>query len=678
MRGKAKILTIVLAITATVACVSAPEVLDNDFKDSSCLPTTTINISLSESRTQLGKLNGNTYPLYWSAGDRISVNGLQSEEAEIYPNNPAIASFIVQGEIEGEYQIAYPYAPKGKVVFAENQMHKDNTTFGQGVSTMYGIGTSKGIQLNHLTGILKIGVVGSATLTKVRLSTTDRAVAGLFDIDFESGKVTPTSQAKYSVNYSFGGGVQLNTSEPTYMHIAIPAGEYSSINIVLYDSDGGAMSATLTAPNSKPIAAGVIREFDKNITYAANHKVEVGKPLPMWSEGYLDIHFINSARGECCFYIMPDGTTLLVDAGETKTSNTLGKESTEQRPSAQIRPYITYVNYIKHFLPHDKEYIDYCAPSHFHIDHIGQANYATDVSPEGFPLTGLLAIYYEIPFRHILDHTYPDYEIENDSDEEDSSNEDDSAGENVTRALNFDKGISYYWGNFVNWGVANNKFTATRFTPGEYQIEMLYAPKKYPYFKIFNLCANGFVWGAENGVEKLRGGEQDGNAGSCGFHIRYGNFDYIACGDLVSKAQNLVALYVRDFLNYGANQYYNFFDAFKAHHHLASNSWGTQMQVSTNHFTPKVVIDHCFNAHKPDPEKLSFIVNSEWSEGFFATNIHPNIYASHADLVNKITAYNGHIVLRVTPGGEEFYVYMLNDSDFEYRVKSIHGPYESH
>ena len=42
----------------------------------------------------------------------------------------------------------------------------------------------------------------------------------------------------------------------------------------------------------------------------------VGKTLPLWSEGNLDIHFINTARGECCFYILPDGTTLLVDAGE--------------------------------------------------------------------------------------------------------------------------------------------------------------------------------------------------------------------------------------------------------------------------------------------------------------------------------------------------------------------------
>ena len=37
----------------------------------------------------------------------------------------------------------------------------------------------------------------------------------------------------------------------------------------------------------------------------------------------------------------------------------------------------------------------------------------------------------------------------------------------------------------------------------------------------------------------------------------------------------------------------------------------------------------------------------------------------------------GQIVIRVANGGGEFYVSMLDDTDFEYKVKSIHGPYNS-
>ena len=84
----------------------------------------------------------------------------------------------------------------------------------------------------------------------------------------------------------------------------------------------------------------------------------VGQTLPDWSEGCLDIHLINSGRGECCFYIMPDGTTLLVDAGEVDK----GKINCDQRPNDETRPYITYANFIKHFLPEGKDAIDYCLP----------------------------------------------------------------------------------------------------------------------------------------------------------------------------------------------------------------------------------------------------------------------------------------------------------------------------
>ena len=35
-----------------------------------------------------------------------------------------------------------------------------------------------------------------------------------------------------------------------------------------------------------------------------------------WKEGYLDIHHIVTGSGDCVFSVMPDGTTLLVDAGD--------------------------------------------------------------------------------------------------------------------------------------------------------------------------------------------------------------------------------------------------------------------------------------------------------------------------------------------------------------------------
>ncbi|MBQ9137910.1 MAG: MBL fold metallo-hydrolase [Alistipes sp.] len=370
-------------------------------------------------------------------------------------------------------------------------------------------------------------------------------------------------------------------------------------------------------------------------------KAEVGKALPAWSEGELDIHLINTGRGECCFYILPDGTTLLVDAGEITQEKDY---PIAQKPSNSVRPYITYAQYIKHFMPKGRQSIDYCAPSHLHIDHIGAADAVTETSPAGYRKAGLLALYDEVPYNHILDRLYPTY-----------------AEDEVTPPLSGQ--LSEDWAKFVTWGVKEKRFTAERFTPGKEQIVLRYNSEQYSNFSLLNICANGFVvCKNSDGSVGITGKKPStgGNPASCGFHIRYGKFDYIACGDLTSSPQNLVAFYFRDFIGCGN------LDAFKCHHHLASNSWGSQMQNCN--FDPRVVLGHCFASTKPHAEKLAAILPI--IEDFFATNIHPDIEAENRELISKISGYNGHIVLRVAPGGENFTVYMLDDSNFIHTVKS--------
>ena len=227
----------------------------------------------------------------------------------------------------------------------------------------------------------------------------------------------------------------------------------------------------------------------------------VGESLPAWSQGYLDIHFINTGRGECCFYILPDGTTLLVDAGELATD----KNSVAQRPDSNTQPHVAYAKYIRHFLPKGKSAIDYCAPSHLHTDHIGGVDMVIGTAEAGYRKAGLTALYDYVPYNHILDQAYPSY------------TEDEK-----TPAI--EGQLSQDWAKFVTWGVANGKFTADRFTPGKQQIVLVNDAAKYSDFSILNICANGFVWVKDksgNGVIKGKKPATGGNPASCGFHIRY-------------------------------------------------------------------------------------------------------------------------------------------------------------
>ena len=231
-------------------------------------------LSLEESRTQLGEKAGELYPLYWSNGDKISVNGVASNEIAINGQS-AVATFTVSGTLATPYCIAYPAANAGEVVFADQQLYTEGT-IANGASTMYAYNENGGgVAMKHLTGILKIGVTGNKTLSYAQISTVDRKpIAGAFALNFENGELAATSASKELIGYSFGDGVALS-SEPTYIHVAVPAGVYEELYVTLYDNEGGVMYATIKAGDNKPLAAGMVREFSNTLVYASNASVFV-------------------------------------------------------------------------------------------------------------------------------------------------------------------------------------------------------------------------------------------------------------------------------------------------------------------------------------------------------------------------------------------------------------------
>lgn len=395
----------------------------------------------------------------------------------------------------------------------------------------------------------------------------------------------------------------------------------------------------------------------------ATESDEVGQELPAWSEGYMDIHCINSGNGECSFFILPDGTTMLVDAGEyVRTEDT----DVARKPNDETRPYKVYANYIKNYLPSGKTSIDWCAPSHLHVDHIGQSSTSTaNHYAGGFPVTGITGVYSEVPFDRLLDYAYNAYD-----------NSDTSLslmdGEFVT---------SDNWKKFVDWAVTSRGMRADRFTlntDGTPQITLVYNASNYNNFSITNTCVNASGYYKKDGnpyIETLVTNEETrttfkGNPSSAGFHIRYGKFDYIGAGDLATGSQNRLAYYYRDFGTDGL-------DVFKANHHLSADSWGSQMQATANNFTPRVILGHITKVAQPNINIINGItgtyatVKAGWTEkDIFLTNLD----ASRTDVADKIKDYNGHIVVRVAPGGESYKVYMLEDGEnYKYKIKAVYS-----
>ena len=61
----------------------------------------------------------------------------------------------------------------------------------------------------------------------------------------------------------------------------------------------------------------------------------------------------------------------------------------------------------------------------------------------------------------------------------------------------------------------------------------------------------------------------------------------------------------------------------------------------------------------------------------FFTNIAAEVAAANPGMMSKIAGYNGHVVVRVAPGGDEYSVYLLDATDYKYKVKAIYGPFKS-
>ena len=249
---------------------------------------TTLTLSLDDTRTQLGEKADGIYPLTWAAGDAISVNGSVSNALTADEAGDKSATFTFgNGFGSAPYFIAYP-AVEGttnQVVFAAEQTHTSNTTFGNGAAVMYGYATDlNSVKLNHLTGVLKIGVVSGTTtpayIKEVRISTVDRKpIAGAFDVD-EEGKLTATEGATEVITYKaasdagFPVPAGTSTSEnPAYIHVAVPAGTYGELYVTLESADG-VMYKTVTTDSTKPLNAGKVREFSDNIEFVPTDKAE--------------------------------------------------------------------------------------------------------------------------------------------------------------------------------------------------------------------------------------------------------------------------------------------------------------------------------------------------------------------------------------------------------------------
>ena len=93
---------------------------------------------------------------------------------------------------------------------------------------------------------------------------------------------------------------------------------------------------------------------------------------------------------------------------------------------------------------------------------------------------------------------------------------------------------------------------------------------------------------------------------------------------------------------------------------------------------PDVYIAGVWQDVQPNPATIKRVLSANSAVKIFTTNLaESNVATLSSEGVDasKFYASSGHVVIRVAPGGSYYYVYVLDDSDLQFKVKSLYGPY---
>jgi hypothetical protein len=400
--------------------------------------------------------------------------------------------------------------------------------------------------------------------------------------------------------------------------------------------------------------------------------------LTPWTRGMMDIHFISNGVGNCAFYILPDGTTLLVDAGEEDPTSprTNSPRNTSRYPNYSKLGHEWQAEYIGSELKKlNQDYIDYALISHFHGDHFGSFYHGMPKSKNGnYFLSGITGVGDKIQIRKLIDRGFS-YPI-------------DMRKRAMVDSVSFAPMINYW--NFISSQESkvglkhedfivgsNNQFTLTKSVSG---IEN---------FSIRNINSNGRVWSGKEDHSFLSKMPQVSevkdfsklpgeNPLSCGIKIQYGDFIFYTGGDIAGKqpdfmkspewidVESLVAPVIGEV------------DVATCNHH-ANRDAMSDFYLSV--LKPRVIIQEVWSSDHPGHESLLRMTSKNiWPENrdIFATNMLLANKLVIGELIdNSYKSMQGHIVIRVMPTGNKYFIYILNNESTERNVTNVFGPYYS-
>lgn len=369
-----------------------------------------------------------------------------------------------------------------------------------------------------------------------------------------------------------------------------------------------------------------------------------GAALSPWRTGTLDIHQITTGRGNAAFMQLPDGTTLLVDAGAAPD----GIAYSDPRPNASKRPGEWVASYITRMLPAGApRRLDYVLNTHVHIDHMG----------------GLGDVEKVLPIGTVIDRGWPSYDYP----------------EPIPPAL-----LRIYQ-TFVD-AARSHGATVERARPGRAdQIVLKHANPSLTPFEIRIVAANGEAWTGNGTATEQHFPPQSPatppadrpseNDCSVALRLKYGAFDFYTGGDMTGISDPGTAAW-HD-METPIGRAIGATDVRVMNHHGSISPDNAAFLAATR---SRVVIIPAWSPTHPAPDALKRALAPTAYPGprdVFVNILREPTAHTIGDRVKQLKSTHGHIVVRVDADGRHYRVVILDDEHEDARILSVHGPYES-
>lgn len=382
-----------------------------------------------------------------------------------------------------------------------------------------------------------------------------------------------------------------------------------------------------------------------------------GDRYPGWQNGEFDIHHIQTGRGESSFLIFPDGTSLLIDAGDYVYEKSVPATPDTSRPPGEwIARYISQVN------PRGSE-VDYLVISHFHNDHTGDYSKATGFN-HGYALAGVTLVGEYIRFKHVYDRGWPNYDYPLPIDDPDVTN----------------------YRKFLAYQTETNRLKIEPFQVGsDRQIRLQYDSVHYPSFQVRNIAANGELWTGK-GMETNRFYDANPenltiwpneNTKSIVLRLTYGPFRYYTGGDVTGKLLDSDGNDIGYEGRIGA--VCGPVDVCKVNHHGFSDGMSNAFVRAVN--APHYILP-VWDFWHIQPSVMTRMINNPNGGDtcrIFATSVPDTLRKQYENepFMKQLMPETGHIVIKVLNGGDQYKIYVLDNHDESQTIKAIYGPYQA-